>query len=76
MRYLKIESKKKDKAINQTLGKFDRKCFAEKKALPNKDFLLAQVFFCKKKKCIDVSGMFDGEEAKKKGFIIGEYDKI
>jgi len=31
-------------------------------------FLLAQVFFCKKKKCVDVRGMFDGEEAKRKGF--------
>ena len=30
-----------------------------------KDFLLAQVFFCKKKKCIEVRGMFDEEEAKK-----------
>ena len=25
----------------------------ERKGLPNKDFLLAQVFFCKKKKCVD-----------------------
>jgi len=33
-----------------------------------KDFLLAQVFFCKKKKCVDVRGMFREEEAKKKGF--------
>ena len=24
----------------------------ERKGLPNKDFLLAQVFFCKKKKCV------------------------
>jgi hypothetical protein len=40
----------------------------EREGLPNKDFLLAQVFFCKKKKCIDVRGMFDGEEAKGKGF--------
>jgi hypothetical protein len=24
--------------------------------------------FSKKKKCVDVRGMFDGEEAKKKGF--------
>ena len=24
--------------------------------------------FCKKKKCVDVRGMFDEEEAKKKGF--------
>jgi len=39
------------------------------KALDNlKDFLLAQVFFCKKKKCVDVRGMFSEEEAKKKGF--------
>ena len=30
----------------------------------NKDFLLAQVFFCKKKKCVDVRGMFDGEAEK------------
>jgi len=34
----------------------------------SKDFLLAQVFFCKKKKCIDVRVMFNGEEAKRKGF--------
>ena len=34
----------------------------------NLDFLLAQVFFYKKKKCVDVRGMFDGEEAKGKGF--------
>jgi len=40
----------------------------ERKGLPNKDFLLAQVFFCKKKKCVDVRGMFDGEEAKREGF--------
>jgi hypothetical protein len=33
-----------------------------------KDFLLAQVFFSKKKKCIEVRGLFDGEEAKGKGF--------
>ena len=33
-----------------------------------KDFLLAQVFFYKKKKCIDVRGMFDEEEAEKEGF--------
>jgi hypothetical protein len=37
----------------------------EREGLPNKDFLLAQVFFCKKKKCIDVRGMFD--EGKGKG---------
>jgi hypothetical protein len=40
----------------------------ERKGLPNKDFLLAQVFFCKKKKCVDVRGMFDEEEAKREGF--------
>jgi len=40
----------------------------ERKALPNKDFLLAQVFFCKKKKCVDVRGMFDGEEGNGNGF--------
>ena len=33
-----------------------------------KDFLLAQVFFYKKKKCIDVRGMFNEEEGKGKGF--------
>ena len=33
-----------------------------------KDFLLAQVFFCKKKKCFDVRGLFDEEDAKRKGF--------
>jgi hypothetical protein len=33
-----------------------------------KDFLLAQVFFYKKKKCIDVRGMFDKEKANNKGF--------
>ena len=27
--------------------------FFPRKGLPNKDFLLAQVFFCKKKKCVD-----------------------
>ena len=35
-----------------------------------KDFLLAQVFFYKKKKCVDVRGMFDGEEAKGKSFFV------
>jgi hypothetical protein len=40
----------------------------ERKGLSNKDFLLAQVFFCKKKKCIEVRGMFSEEEAKSKGF--------
>jgi hypothetical protein len=34
------------------------------------DFLLAQVFFCKKKKCVDVRGMFDGGKAKRKGFYL------
>jgi hypothetical protein len=28
----------------------------------NLDFLLAQVFFYKKKKCVDVRGRFDEEE--------------
>ena len=32
------------------------------------DFLLAQVFFYKKKKCIEVRGMFKEENARKKGF--------
>jgi hypothetical protein len=32
-----------------------------------KDFLLAQVFFSKKKKCIEVRGMFDEAAAKGKG---------
>jgi hypothetical protein len=36
--------------------------------MSSKDFLLAHVFFCKKKKCIDVRGMFDGKEAISKGF--------
>jgi UDPglucose 6-dehydrogenase/UDP-N-acetyl-D-galactosamine dehydrogenase len=31
-------------------------------------FLLAQVFFCKKKKCVDIKGIFEGKEAKRKGF--------
>ncbi len=34
----------------------------------NLDFLLAQVFFYKKKKCVDVRGMFDGKGAISKGF--------
>jgi len=34
----------------------------------NLDFLLAQVFFYKKKKCVDVRGIFDGEAAKGKRF--------
>ncbi|MDI6886725.1 MAG: hypothetical protein QMD22_10400 [archaeon] len=52
------------------------------KQMKFKDFLLAQwgsaprpckpckglVFFYKKKKCGDVRGMFDGKEAKEKGF--------
>ena len=38
----------------------------------NLDFLLAQVFFYKKKKCVDVRGMFDEAAAKGKGFIIGK----
>jgi len=25
--------------------------------------------FCKKKKCVDVRGMFDEKEAKRKGFV-------
>ena len=33
-----------------------------------KDFLLAQVFFYKKKKCVDIRGMFDETAAKGKGF--------
>ena len=41
-----------------------------------KDFLLAQVFFCKKKKCVDVRGMFDGKKQKEKGFIIRVYKII
>ena len=41
-------------------------CLARRRYL--KDFLLAQVFFRKKKKCVDVRGMFSEEEAKKKGF--------
>ena len=36
--------------------------------LQNKDFLLAQVFFCKKKKCVDVRGMFNEEEGNGNGF--------
>ncbi len=48
----------------------------EFKKMNFKDFLLAQIFFYKKKKCfmndkpvlIDVGGVFDGEEAKEKGF--------
>jgi hypothetical protein len=33
--------------------------------LPKKqDFLLAHVFFCKKKKCIEVRGMFNEAAAK------------
>ena len=36
--------------------------------MSSKDFLLAQVFFCKKKKCIDVRGMFDEEKAEKEEF--------
>jgi hypothetical protein len=39
----------------------------------NLDFLLAQVFFCKKKKCIEVRGMFN--ESAAKGFIIGGSSK-
>jgi hypothetical protein len=34
----------------------------------NLDFLLAQVFFYKKKKCVDVRGMFEEEDARKKGY--------
>ena len=41
-------------------------CLAKRRYL--KDFLLAQVFFCKKKKCVDVRGMFDEAAAKEKGF--------
>jgi hypothetical protein len=33
-----------------------------------KDFLLAQVFFYKKKKCIEVRGIFDEAAAKGKRF--------
>jgi hypothetical protein len=36
--------------------------------MSSKDFLLAQVFFCKKKKCVEVRGMFDGAAAKGKEF--------
>ena len=32
-----------------------------------KDFLLAQVFFCKKKKCMEVRGIFDEAAGKGKG---------
>ena len=32
--------------------------------MSSKDFLLAQVFFYKKKKCIEVRGMFDEGEGK------------
>ena len=40
----------------------------EFKRMNLKDFLLAQVFFYKKKKCVDVRGMFDGEDARREGF--------
>jgi len=46
----------------------------KKKPLLKKNSFLAQVLsrrkkvFCKKKKCVDVRGIFDGEEAKRKGF--------
>ena len=40
----------------------------EFKEMTLKDFLLAQVFFSKKKKCVDVRGMFDGEEAERREF--------
>ena len=48
----------------KALPKKGRNLFLEREGLPNKDFLLAQVFFCKKKKCIEVRGMFDEEEGK------------
>jgi len=60
------------KALNDLNVKVDCVIVAvahdEFKRMNLKDFLLAQVFFCKKKKCVDVRGMFDGEEAKRKGF--------
>ncbi len=58
------------KALNDLNVKVDCVIVAvahdEFKRMNLKDFLLAQVFFCKKKKCVDVRGMFDGEE--RKGF--------
>ena len=58
----------------QTLGKFDQNASRKKSFTKRIYSFLAQVLsrrkkvFCKKKKCVDVRGMFNGEEARNKGF--------
>nr|CBH38744.1 hypothetical protein BSM_22210 [uncultured archaeon] len=61
-------NRRDDKRVGTEQRKLSIKLSLKKKGLPNKDFLLAQVFFCKKKKCVDVRGMFKEEDARKKGF--------
>ena len=58
--------------ISLAMGAYVRRCRIPEEdrfVAGFKDFLLAQVFFFKKKKCVDVRRMFNGEEAKRKGFL-------
>ena len=58
----------------QTLGKFNQNA-SQKEKLYQKNILFLSTgsffrkkVFCKKKKCVDVRGMFEGKGAKRKGF--------
>ena len=54
------------KALNFS---FSTNLFLGRKALPKELYsFLAQVLSLERK-CVDVKGMFDGEEAKRKGFL-------